>query len=63
MKISKKRYTESVRSTLFSMMEFAKTDKSIYLLGDIVRFYENKIKPDDVLTQAEFLSLCKDIGL
>lgn len=62
-KLSKEQYIGIVKFTLNSMIELAKEDKTYNLLGDTLHYYETTIKTEGVITQDEFLELCKEAGI
>lgn len=61
--LSKKQYIGIVKFTLNSMIELAKEDKNYNLLADTLHYYETTIKTEGILTQEEFLDLCKEAGI
>lgn len=61
--LSKKQYIGIVKFTLNSMIELAKEDRNYNLLADTLHYYETTIKTESVLTQEEFLDLCKEAGI
>lgn len=61
--LSKEKYIGVVKFTLNSMIELAKEDKCYNLLADTIHYYETTIKTEGVITQNEFLELCKEVGI
>ena len=61
--LSKKQYIGIVKFTLNSMIELAREDKNYNLLADTLHYYETTIKTEGILTQEEFLDLCKEAGI
>ena len=41
------------------MKESRKADKTYGLYADIISYYENKIKPDNIITSKDLLKLCE----
>lgn len=61
--LSKEQYIGVVKFTLNSMIELAKEDKNYNLLPDTIHYYETTIKTEGIITQTEFLELCKETGI
>ena len=61
--LSKEKYIGIVKFTLGSMIELAKEDKYYNLLADTIHYYETTIKTEGIITQDEFLALCKEAGI
>lgn len=61
--IPKEQYINIVKFTLECMKDLAKTDKNYNLPLDIMHYYNSAIKKENVITEEEFLQLCKDIGI
>lgn len=61
--LSKKQYIGIVKFTLNSMIELAKEDRNYNLLADTLHYYETTIKTEGIITQEEFLDLCKEAGI
>lgn len=54
-------YIDIVKSDLQLMKESRKADKTYGLYTDIILYYENKIKPDNIITSKDLLKLCEVI--
>ena len=52
-------YINIVKSDLQLMKESRKADKTYGLYTDIISYYENKIKPDNIITSKDLLKLCE----
>ena len=61
--LSKKQYIGIVKFTLNSMIELAREDRTYNLLADTLHYYETTIKTEGIMTQEEFLYLCKEAGI
>ena len=61
--LDKKTYIGIVRFTLKSMVELAAENKGYNLLADTLHYYETTIKTEGILSQDEFLDLCKEVGI
>lgn len=61
--LTKEQYIGVVKFTLNSMIELSKEDKSYNLMADIIHYYETTIGTEGILTQNEFLELCRDAGI
>lgn len=58
--LDKQTYINIVKFTLQAMLDMAKENKEYNLIADTIYYYEKKIKPEGMLTQDEFLELCKE---
>ena len=54
-------YINIVKNDLQLMKESRKADKTYSLYTDIISYYENKIKPDNIITSKDLLKLCEAI--
>jgi hypothetical protein len=61
--LSKEQYIGIVKFTLNSMIDLAKEDKNYNLMADILHYYETTVSVECILTQNEFLELCRDAGI
>lgn len=52
-------YINIVKSDLQLMKESRKADKTYGLYIDIISYYENKIKPDNIITSKDLLKICE----
>lgn len=61
--LSKEQYIGIVKFTLNSMIDLAKEDKNYNLMADILHYYETTVSVEGIITQNEFLELCRDAGI
>ena len=61
--LDKNTYIGIVRFTLQSMKDLAAEDKNYNLLADILHYYETTIRTEGMLSQDEFLEICKEVGI
>lgn len=61
--MDKKTYIGIVKFTLESMLNLSKSDKNYNLNADVIHYYETTIKTENEITQEEFLTLCKEVGI
>ena len=52
-----------VTYTLKSMLELSKKEKEYSLGLDLIHYYKTEIEPKNIITEAEFKSLCGDVGI
>lgn len=62
MELDKKTYIGIVTHTPKSMLELSKEEKEYSLGLDLIHYYETEIGPKNIITEAEFKSLCGDVG-
>lgn len=63
MELDKKTYIRIVTHTLKSMVELSKEEKEYSLGLDLIHYYKTEIEPKNIITEAEFKSLCGDVGI
>lgn len=61
--IPKGQYINIVKFTLESMLDLAKTDKAYHFPSDLLYYYNNKIKKDNILSKNEFSDICNELGI
>ncbi|MBO5373699.1 MAG: hypothetical protein J6A75_13420 [Lachnospiraceae bacterium] len=61
--IPKEQYINIVKFTLESMLDLAKTDKTYHFPSDLLYYYNNKIKKDNILSKNEFSDICNELGI
>lgn len=59
--MDKKQYLNIVSFTINSMLDLAKEDSLYSFEADLQHYYENQIKRDRILSEAEFYIIAKTI--
>ncbi len=59
----KKIYIDDVKYNLINMVDKSKHDSSYNLLASVVNYYEQTIMVDKVISEKEFLQLCKEVSI
>lgn len=63
LKKKKQIYMDEVKRELESFVYKSKQDLSYNLLASVVNYYEQVILFDKVITEKEFLQLCKEVSI
>lgn len=61
--INKDKYIYGLKVILGAMSDVKKENKDYNLLAEILRYYEDTVMPEGIITKEEFLSACNDVGI